>query len=100
MGCVNKAPLAERRYSNIDRIYQLPRPQPPGALVIIHLENAIRRGQTYYEWIAFFFDTNAYVDDLPLNTSEEVCSKQCWRHGHLHLTVATVDSYTGAHVER
>lgn len=42
--------------------------------MIIHLENAIRRGQTYYEWIAFFFDTNAYVDDLQLNTSEEVCS--------------------------
>lgn len=76
------------RYSNIDRIYQLPRPQPPGALVIIHLENAIRRGQTYYEWIAFFFDTNAYVDDLPLNTSPEVCAR--------HLSAAAAQSLSPA----
>ena len=61
------------RYTNIDRIYQLPRPQPAGNLVLVHLENAIRRGQTYYEWIAFFFDANAYADDLKLNATEEVC---------------------------
>jgi hypothetical protein len=69
-----------RRYSNIDRIYQLPRPQPAGNLVLVHLENAIRRGQTYYEWIAFFFDANAYADDLKLNATDEVRTQECAFH--------------------
>lgn len=58
------------RYANIERIYTLPRPQPAGSLVVVHLETAIRRGQTYYEWLAFFFDDKAHVD-LDLNTSQE-----------------------------
>ena len=61
---------AVRRYANIERIYTLPRPQPAGSLVIVHLETAIRRGQTYYEWLAFFFDDKAHVD-LDLNASQE-----------------------------
>jgi hypothetical protein len=55
----------------VERIYTLPRPQPAGNLVIVHLENAMRRGQTYYEWICFFFDPTAH-EDLDLNADDEV----------------------------
>jgi hypothetical protein len=61
------------RYTNIERIYTLPRPGPQGNLVIVHLENAIRRGQTYYEWICFFFDHKAH-EELTLNTDQDARS--------------------------
>lgn len=61
------------RYTNVERIYTLPRPQPAGNLVIVHLENAMRRGQTYYEWICFFFDPSAH-EDLELRTDDEARS--------------------------
>jgi hypothetical protein len=86
-------PVTGCRYSNIDRIYQLPRPQPAGNLVLVHLENAIRRGQTYYEWIAFFFDANAYADDLKLNATEEVCIQ------FAHAMCTTIIECTPVHLK-
>lgn len=60
----------------MERIYTLPRPQPAGNLVIVHLENAMRRGQTYYEWICFFFDPAAH-EELELGADDEVRLNGC-----------------------
>jgi hypothetical protein len=75
------------RYANIERIYTLPRPQPAGSLVIVHLETAIRRGQTYYEWIAFFFDDKAHTE-VDLNATQEVRAVELPRS---HAEQCTVD---------
>jgi hypothetical protein len=61
-----------RSYGNVDRVYLLPRPAPSGALLLVHLENAIRRGQTKYEWLCLFFDDAAEPETIELAAEQEV----------------------------
>lgn len=55
------------QYSNLTRLFVLPRPNSPNMYAILTLDSAIRKGQTFYPHIVMQFrtDSQARADPLP-----------------------------------
>jgi hypothetical protein len=63
------------RYTSISRLYILPKSATPHTLVVIGLDPAIRKGQTYYSYLLCQFN-NADEINMELEISDEVLAQK------------------------